>query len=78
MLSIVSSTFDDPHHRLKFSMTLHVSIFTGQEMNFLKVSFIVTTNLKNKNEVMDFPIANNSLQTKKFAYGLTYKQPMPP
>jgi hypothetical protein len=27
---------------------------------------------------MDFPIANNSLQTKKFAYGLTYKQPMPP
>jgi hypothetical protein len=48
-------------------MTLHISTFTGQEMNFLKVSFIVTTNLKNKNEVMDFPIANNSLQMKFFA-----------
>ncbi len=67
MLSIVSSTFDDPHHRLKFSMALHISTFISQEMNFLKISFIVTTNFKNTDEVMDFPIANNSLQTKKFA-----------
>jgi hypothetical protein len=67
VLSIVSSTFDGPHHKLKFFMTLHISTFTGQEMNLLKVSFIVTTNLKNTNEVMDFPIANNSLQKQKFA-----------
>jgi hypothetical protein len=58
-------TFDNPCNCLKFSITTFNYGLVGQNIDFLKVILTTSTNSCNTKKIVDLPIANNSLQTKK-------------
>ncbi len=55
-------TLSMPHHSLKRLMVMHMSAPIGNEINFLKTIFVITTNSCKTKDILNFPIVNNSLQ----------------